>query len=153
VYPDANNSLRITFGRVLGYSPRDAVTYAPFTRLAGIVQKHSGVEPFAAPAGQLAAIAQGRGVAPYRLDSIGDVPVNFLSDVDSTGGNSGSPTLNARGELVGLLFDGNYESLASDWIYNPAVTRSIHVDARYMRWMMEHVDGAGHLLREIEAGN
>jgi hypothetical protein len=149
VYPDANNSLRITFGRVRGYSPRDAVTYAPFTRLAGINEKHSGEEPFAAPADQLSAIAEGRGVGPYRLASIDDVPVNFLSDVDTTGGNSGSPTLNGRGELVGLLFDGNYESLASDWIYNPAVTRSIHVDTRYMRWMMEQVDGAGHLLREM----
>jgi hypothetical protein len=149
VYADANNSLRISFGRVLGYSPRDAVNYAPFTRLAGIVEKHSGEEPFAAPQQQLEAIAEGRGTGPYRLASIDDVPVNFLSDVDSTGGNSGSPTLNARGELVGLLFDGNYESLASDWIYNPAVTRSIHVDTRYMRWMMEQVDGAGRLLREM----
>jgi hypothetical protein len=149
VYPDANNSLRLTFGRVLGYSPRDAVNYAPFARLAGILEKHTGDEPFDAPAAQRAAIAEQRGVAPYRLEAIDDVPVNFLSDVDSTGGNSGSPTLNGRGELVGLLFDGNYESLASDWIYNPAVTRSIHVDTRYMRWMMAEVDGARHLLREM----
>jgi hypothetical protein len=149
IYADANNSLRLTFGRVLGYSPRDAVNYAPFTRLAGIIEKHSGEEPFDAPESQRAAIAAGRGVAPYRLDALDDVPVNFLSDLDTTGGNSGSPTLNGRGELVGLLFDGNYESLASDWIYNPAVTRSIHVDARYMRWMMAEVDGAQHLLREM----
>ncbi|MBS7456538.1 S46 family peptidase [Coralloluteibacterium stylophorae] len=148
VYPDANNSLRLTFGTVQGYAPRDAVRYEPFTTLAGIAEKHTGAEPFDAPAAELEAIAAGAG-ARYRGEALDAVPVNFLSDVDTTGGNSGSPTLNARGELVGLLFDGNYESLASDYVFNPDVTRSIHVDARYMRWVMDTVSGADNLLEEM----
>src|SRR5690606_8736218 len=148
VYPDANSSLRITFGTVRGYSPRDAVQMTPFTTLRGIVEKDTGVEPFDAPKTELEAIAAGAG-AQYRMESLGDVPVNFLSDVDTTGGNSGSPTLNGKGELVGLLFDGNYESLSADWIFNPALTRSIHVDARYMRWAMDEVDHAERLLEEM----
>ncbi|MCE7033267.1 S46 family peptidase [Lysobacter sp. GX 14042] len=148
VYPDANSSLRITFGTVRGYSPRDGVRMVPFTTLDGLVAKVTGKEPFASPQSQLDAIAEGRG-AQYRMESLGDVPVNFLSDVDTTGGNSGSPTLNADGELVGLLFDGNYESLNAGWIFNPELTRSIHVDTRYMRWVMDEVDHAEHLLEEM----
>ena len=79
----------------------------------------------------------------------GDVPVNFLSTVDTTGGNSGSPTLNGKGELVGLLFDGTYESVASNYLFDPATTRSIHVDSRYMLWNMAEVDGAINLLQEM----
>lgn len=148
VYPDANSSLRITFGTVRGYSPRDGVQMVPFTTLDGLVAKVTGEEPFASPQSQLDAIAEGRG-ARYRMESLDDVPVNFLSDVDTTGGNSGSPTLNADGELVGLLFDGNYESLNAGWIFNPELTRSIHVDTRYMRWVMDEVDHAEHLLEEM----
>ena len=77
------------------------------------------------------------------------MPVNFLSDVDTTGGNSGSPTLNAKGELNGLLFDGTYESLGSDFVVDPNITRSIHVDAVYMLWVMDAVDGAHNLLQEM----
>lgn len=148
VYPDANSSLRITFGSVRGYSPRDGVTMTPFTTLAGITAKTTGVEPFISPKAQQDAIAAKAG-PQYRMAALADVPVNFLSDVDTTGGNSGSPTLNAKGELVGLLFDGNYESLSADWIFNPALTRSIHVDARYMRWVMDEVDHAERLLTEM----
>lgn len=148
VYPDANSSLRITFGSVRGYSPRDGVSMQPFTTLAGIVAKTTGEDPFISPKAELEAIAAGKG-ARYRMQSLGDVPVNFLSDVDTTGGNSGSPTLDAQGRLVGLLFDGNYESLSADWIFNPALTRSIHVDARYMRWVMDEVDHAERLLEEM----
>lgn len=148
VYPDANSSLRITFGTVRGYSPRDGIEMTPFTTLSGIVAKTTGKDPFISPKVEIDAIAQGRG-KQYRMAALDDVPVNFLSDVDTTGGNSGSPTLNGRGELVGLLFDGNYESLSADWIFNPALTRSIHVDARYMRWTMDEVDHAERLLEEM----
>ena len=148
VYPDANSSLRITFGTVRGYSPRDGEQMTPFTTLAGIVAKTTGKDPFISPQAELDAIAQRKG-AQYRMDDLGDVPVNFLSDVDTTGGNSGSPTLNGKGELVGLLFDGNYESLSADWIFNPDLTRSIHVDTRYMRWVMDEVDHAERLLGEM----
>ncbi|MGN6183732.1 MAG: S46 family peptidase [Thermoanaerobaculia bacterium] len=149
LYPDANSTLRITIGRIEGYSPKDATNYSPFTTLHGVLEKESGKEPFANPPALLAAAKDESKTKPYVVPSIGDVPVNFLSTCDTTGGNSGSPTLNAKGELVGLLFDGNYESIDADFLFNPKVTRSIHVDSRYMLWVMDAVDGAHELLREL----
>ncbi|WP_376694125.1 S46 family peptidase [Wenzhouxiangella sp. EGI_FJ10409] len=148
-YPDANSTLRITYGTVLGGSPKDGLIYEPFTTLEGILAKNTGEEPFNAPERQLELIREGD-YGPYELESIGSVPVNFLSDLDSTGGNSGSATLNARGELVGLLFDGTIESVNSDWDFDPATTRTIHVDTRYMLWVMDKVDGADALIEEME---
>ena len=148
-YPDANSTLRVTYGKVLGGSPRDGMAYLPFTTLEGILEKDTGEEPFNAPEGQLASIRAGD-YGPYALDSIGSVPVNFLSDLDSTGGNSGSATLNARAELVGLLFDGTFESVNSDWDFDPRTTRTIHVDTRYMLWVMDKVDGAQGLIEEMD---
>ncbi len=150
IYPDANGTLRVTYGTVDGYRARDAVVYEPFTTLEGIVEKHTGEDPFDAPEAQLALIAD-KTWGDYLDERLGSVPVNFLSTVDTTGGNSGSATLDGRGELVGLLFDGNWESIISDWDFNPERTRSIHVDARYMLWVMEHLDGAGRLLEEMGA--
>mgnify|MGYP000529200358 CR=1 FL=1 len=146
VYADANNSLRVTFGNVMGYSPRDAISYAPFTDVDGVVEKHTGKDPFDATADQLAAIRANK-FGPYAVN--GKVPVNFLSDLDITGGNSGSPALNKRGELVGLAFDGNYEAISSGWLFNPVLTRTINVDVRYMLWIMDAVDGAHRLLEEM----
>lgn len=148
VYPDANGSLRVTYGTVEGYAPRDGLRYLPFTRLEGILEKYTGEEPFGSPPVQLKLI-EARDHGAYRLDAIASVPVNFLSTVDTTGGNSGSPTLNGRGELVGLLFDGTYDSINSDWDFNEETTRSIHVDVRYMLWVMGKVDGAGRVLEEM----
>ena len=151
VYPDANGTLRVTYGQVRGYAPRDGMVFTPFTTVAGILQKNTGVDPFRAPAALLQAI-RGHRFGAYADPAIGSVPVNFLSTVDTTGGNSGSPTLNAKGELVGLLFDGTYESIISDWDYMPELTRSIHVDMRYALWVMETVDGAQLLVKEMNAG-
>ncbi|MGB3808160.1 MAG: S46 family peptidase [Erythrobacter sp.] len=148
-YPDANSTLRVTYGSVLGGSPRDGMAYLPFTTLEGLAAKATGEDPFDAPERQLERIAAGD-YGSYALDSIGSVPVNFLSDLDSTGGNSGSATLNARAELVGLLFDGTFESVNSDWDFDPRTTRTIHVDTRYMLWVMEKVDGADALIAEME---
>jgi hypothetical protein len=147
--PDANSTLRVTFGTVRGYKPSpDAETHYPFTKLSGMVAKQTGKEPFAAPAALIDAAKKGP-YGPYVHAELGEVPVNFLADLDITGGNSGSPTLNTRGELVGLAFDGNYEAMASDWIFIPAITRSIHVDIRYVLWIMDRVDGADRLLEEM----
>ncbi|WP_298337106.1 S46 family peptidase [uncultured Erythrobacter sp.] len=148
-YPDANSTLRITFGNVMGGSPFDGMAYMPFTSLEGITQKDTGKEPFNSPQSQLDAI-EAKDYGSYELDSIGSVPVNFMSDLDVTGGNSGSATLNAQGELVGLLFDGTFESVNSDWDFDPRTTRSIHVDSRYMLWVMEKVDGAQVLIDEMD---
>lgn len=148
-YPDANSTLRVTFGNVLGGSPRDGMAYLPFTTLEGITDKDTGIDPFNSPTKLLEAI-EAKDYGSYALDSIGSVPVNFLSDLDSTGGNSGSATLNSRAELVGLLFDGTFESVNSDWDFDPRTTRTIHVDTRYMLWVMEKVDGADALIEEMD---
>jgi hypothetical protein len=138
----------VTYGQVKGVDAKDGLYYKPLTTLAGIIDKHTGAGDFDAPKVQLDAIRSGK-KTPYIDASLGDVPVNFLSTVDTTGGNSGSPTLNGKGELVGLLFDGTYESVASDYLFNPTTTRSIHVDSRYMLWNMAEVDGAINLLQEM----
>ena len=148
IYADANGTLRVTFGNVRGYEPRDAVVYLPFTSAEGLAAKDTGEEPFDAPAPLLEAIAEAD-YGPYRLAGFDSVPVNFLSSVDTTGGNSGSATIDDQGRLVGLLFDGNWESMISDWDFLPELTRSIHVDVRYMLWVMDRVDGAWHLLEEM----
>jgi hypothetical protein len=145
VYPDANLSLRITYGNVMGYSPKDGVAYTPFTTLDGLAAKATGVEPFDAPKNQLDLIA-GMGAQEKAA-----IPVNFLSDLDITGGNSGSPVLNGKGELVGLAFDGNWESVSSNWVFDPTMTRMISVDHRYMLWVMDKVFPAPNLLEEMGA--
>ena len=149
--PDANSTLRVTYGRVKGVNARDGLYYKPQTTLVGILEKNTGEGDFDAPKAQVDAIKalHAGKKSPFIDKALGDVPVNFLSTVDTTGGNSGSPTLNAKGELVGLLFDGTYESVASDYVFDPVTTRSIHVDARYMLWNMAEVDGASNLLREM----
>ena len=134
--------------RILGISPRDGVDYRPVTTLDGIVEKHTGTDPFDATEGQLAAI-RGKRFGPYVERSLGSVPVNFMADLDITGGNSGSPTLNGDGELVGLAFDGNIESVSASWMFEKPLTRSIHVDVRYMLWVMDILDDADHLIREM----
>ena len=150
LYADANNSLRVTYGNVMGYSPKDGVQMQPFTYLNGIVEKHTGTGEFDATKKQMDAIKAER-FGPYAVKSPtgNSIPVNFLSDLDITGGNSGSPTLNSRGELVGLAFDGNYEAISSGWVFNPKLTRTIHVDSRYMLWLMDEIDGADNLLKEM----
>ncbi len=147
-YPDANSTLRVSVGVVKGYSPADAVEYRPFTSLKGVIAKDTGEEPFNTPSATLEAMRHKKG-GEYSMPSLGTVPVNFLSTLDTTGGNSGSPTLNNRAELVGLLFDGNWESVIADWTFLPDVTRSIHVDIRYVLWLMEEVDHADRLLEEM----
>ena len=122
--------------------------YGPQTTLNGILEKHTGVDPFDATERQLTAIRAGR-LGTYRDEALGSVPVNFVASLDITGGNSGSPTLNSKAELVGLAFDGNYESISSGWLFNPQITRSIQVDVRYMLWIMDAVDSAHGLLREM----
>ncbi len=122
--------------------------YETFTKLQQIVDKATGKEPFDAPPRLVELAKKGRG-GPYADAALGAVPVDFLSDCDISGGNSGSPTLDARGDLVGLAFDGNYEAMASDWVFMPELTRSIHVDFRYLLWMLDAVERAEPLLREM----
>jgi hypothetical protein len=148
VYPEANGTLRISYGTVKGYRPRDGTVYLPFTTLEGVVEKDTGEDPFNTPEDVLRLMRERR-YGRYLAPELGSVPVNFLSTCDATGGNSGSATLDRRGRLVGLLFDGNYESMISDWDYMPGITRSIHVDIRYLLWTLEESEGATRLLKEM----
>lgn len=148
--PDANGTLRVSLAEVRGYRPRDGVWMEPRTRVAGVMEKHTGEDPFDAPA----VVREG---APHTGDSrwadpqTGDVPVCFLATGDTTGGSSGSPVLNGRGELVGVNFDRVWENIANDFGYNPAIARNVSVDVRYMLWILERTGGPGpqSLLREL----
>ncbi len=151
VAPDANGTLRVTYGRVEGVDGKDGVFFKPQTTLEGIVEKNTGTGEFEAPKRLLDAIAALRAgkTTPYADGALQDVPVDFLSTVDTTGGNSGSATLDASGNLCGLLFDGTYDTVASDILYDRVRTRSIHVDSRYLLWVLSDVEGATRLLEEL----
>lgn len=150
VYADANSSLRVSYGKVKGYSPQDGITATPFTTLEGLAAKYvKGDAEFDAPEKLLNAI-KAKDYGRYQQKWLGSVPVNFLSTLDITGGNSGSPSLNSKAELVGLLFDGVYESIIGDWDYDDDLNRAISVDSRYMLWVMEKVDGATNLIEEMD---
>ena len=155
IAPDANSTLRVSFAHVKGYSPRDAVWYLPFTTLAGVIEKHTGEEPFDAPERVRQAAARAQGPAPeaanarWRDAVLKDVAVDFLATGDTTGGNSGSPVVNGYGELVGLNFDRVWENVANDFGYNPAIARNVSVDTRYLLWTLSQVDQASELLAEL----
>jgi hypothetical protein len=136
---------------VLGVDSADGLFYKAQTTLAGVLEKQTGQGDFDAPKVELDAIHALRAgrETPYLDAVLRDVPVDFLSNVDTTGGSSGSATLNARGELCGLLFDGTYDTVVADILYEPVRTRSIHVDSRYMLWVLTDVDGATRILDEL----
>ncbi|MBN2170887.1 MAG: S46 family peptidase [Candidatus Krumholzibacteriota bacterium] len=148
LYPDANGTKRFSAGAVLGYGPCEDPRYPYLTTLGGLMAKATGVEPFQVPEALRAAHAAGD-FGPWADAVAGDVPVDFLTTNDSTNGSSGSPVLNGRGELVGLLFDGNYESIAGDYIFDPALTRAIVVDVRYVLFLLDKVFHHEELLAEL----
>ncbi|MBN2798800.1 MAG: S46 family peptidase [Deltaproteobacteria bacterium] len=149
-YPDANGTLRVSVGEVQGYSPAEAVRYAPQTTLAGMLAKRGEV-PFALSEEQVGALRAGA-ESRWSDGALGSVPLNFLSTLDSTGGSSGSPTLNAAGELVGVVFDRNYEGMAADWRFQEDATRSIHLDIRAALWALGQEPGGAALLSELGVG-
>lgn len=148
LYADANATMRINYGVVKGYSPRDAVWHLPFTTLAGVMEKDTGEEPFDVPEG-LRQLYAAKDLGEYADEQLKDVPIDLLTTNDSTGGNSGSPLLNGKGELVGLLFDGNYEAMSADYEFNEALTRSINVDIRYVLFVSDKVNKAQNVLKEM----
>ena len=123
-------------------------TVGAIAGLAAAIEKETGEDPFNTPQIVLDAVQKGQ-FGRYAVEDLGGVPIDFLTNVDTTGGNSGSPTMNARGEFVGLLFDGTWESIIADWDFIPSSTRSIHCDVRYTLWLMDHIDGADHLMVEM----
>jgi len=147
-YPDANSTLRVSIASVKGYAPRDGVEYVSQTTLGGVVAKETGEDPFKSPAPLLAASRAGdRG--RFIDKRLGDVPVCFLSDGDTTGGNSGSGVIDGKGRLVGLNFDRVFENVAGDFGWNAARSRNISVDIRYVLWQLEKVMPAPELLKEL----
>lgn len=146
--PDANGTLRVGFGVLKGYEPRDGVTYAAQTTIEGVLEKNTGVRPFDSPA-RLLELAQQKQFGPYADPDLGTLPVAFVSTTNVTNGSSGTSSLNAWGEVIGLAFDMNWEGVAADWVVNEKYVRTISVDSRYMLWVMDAVDGAHELLHEM----
>jgi len=147
-YPDANGTIRLSYGEIKGYSPGDAATYKFATTLKGVIEKETGEEPFANPQELLDVYVSGD-FGPYVDSVLGGVPVNFLTTNDGTGGNSGSPILNGKGEVIGLDFDTNWEGIVGDYYYDPAVKRAICVDTRYMLFILDRVYHAQNVLDEL----
>ena len=146
--PDANGTIRFTYGPVMGYSPRDAVLYLPQTTVKGVLEKDTGVFPFKVPA-KIKELWKLKDFGPYADARLGDVPACFLNTTNVTGGNSGSPTFNAKGEQVGIIFDMTYESVIGDYYIIPELQRSISVDIRYVLWVTDKFSGATHIIREM----
>jgi hypothetical protein len=148
-YPDANFTMRYTYGSVKGYSPKDAVIYRYYTTLTGVMEKEDPDNwEFVVPE-KLKLLYQTKDFGNYAMPD-GNMPVAFLSTNDITGGNSGSPIMNAHGELIGLAFDGNWESMSSDVMFEPQLQRCINVDIRYVLFIIDKFGGAGHLVDEME---
>lgn len=147
-YPDANFTMRLTYGHVKGYSPKDAVIYKYYTTLDGVMEKEDPDNwEFVVPA-KLRQLWEDKDFGQYALPD-GKMPVAFLSNNDITGGNSGSPIMNADGQLIGLAFDGNWESMSSDIMFEPDLQRCINVDIRYVLFIVDKFGGAGYLLDEM----
>lgn len=165
VYPDANSTLRVTYGSVDGYPAADGVYKTPFTSVRGLLAKQKAAAPFQVPQRLVDAyqakkydgyyyqdLSSDKGCGGCAIETVknfNSVPLNFLSSADTTGGNSGSAVMNANGELIGLNFDSTYESITKDWYFNPAITRAVHLDIRYVLWLMQDVDHADNLLQEM----
>ncbi|QNL49079.1 S46 family peptidase [Olivibacter sp. SDN3] len=147
--PDANSTLRLTYGYIKGYSPVDATYMAPFTTIAGIIQKgNTGLPEFSYPAA-IRDAWEAKNFGSFVKPNLQDVPVNILYDMDTTGGNSGSPIMNAKGELIGVNFDRTYDATINDYAWNESYSRSIGVDIRYVLWTAEKIDHADFILEEI----
>ncbi len=149
--PDANSTLRLTYGYIRGYNPTDAVYYEPFTSIDGVIEKSTMAnenEEFAVP-DKLKSLYSKKDFGKYVSKKTGKLPVAMLYNMDTTGGNSGSPVLDAYGNLIGVNFDRAYEATINDFAWNESYSRSIGVDIRYVLWVMDKFGGAENLLKEI----
>ncbi|MCS7073284.1 MAG: S46 family peptidase, partial [Bacteroidia bacterium] len=147
-YPDANSTLRLTYGKVLDYNPRDGVHYLPFTTLKGVAEKEKPKDPeFDVPA-KLMELYRKKDYGVYGVN--GEMPVAFLTDNDITGGNSGSPVINGKGQLIGLAFDGNWEAMTGDLVFDKQYKRTISNHTHYILFIIDKFAGAGHLVKEMK---
>lgn len=148
IAPDANSTIRFTYGFIDGYIPRDAIYYTSQTTLGGVVEKDTGEFPFRVPT-KLKDLHKNKDFGPYADIKLEDIPVCFLNTTSVTGGNSGSPTLNAKGEQIGIIFDMTYESVTADYYEVPELQRTISVDIRYVLFVTEKFSGAKHIIQEL----
>lgn len=150
MYPDANFTMRVSYGNVKSYIPRDGVKYSHICTLSGVLQKYKpGDYEFDLPANLIEA-AKKKDFGQYADPTINDIVVGYITTNDITGGNSGSPVLNAKGELIGLAFDGNYEALSHKIAFDKDLNRTICVDVRYMLWVIEKLGGATNIIQELD---
>lgn len=148
VYPDANSTLRLTYGKIGSYEPEDGMEYLYYTTLKGVMEKEDPNNPeFVVPA-KLKELYEKKDFGPYAMPD-GRMPICFATGTDNTGGNSGSPVFNSKGELIGTGFDRNYEGLTGDIAYNPQLQRAACVDIRYTLFIIDKFAGAGHLIDEM----
>ena len=150
MYPDANFTMRLTYGHVLPYEPKDAVLYKHYSTARGIMEKakeFEGNPEFVIPE-KLRTTLLNKDYGQW-ADADGTLHTCFLTNNDITGGNSGSPVLDAKGNLIGLAFDGNWESMSSDVMFEPALQRCICVDIRYVLWIVEKFGGATNIINEL----
>lgn len=150
MYPDANFTMRVSFGNVKSYSPKDAVKYSHICTLSGVLEKYkAGDYEFDAPI-KLIELAKAKDYGQYADATAKDIVVSFISSNDITGGNSGSPVMNAKGELIGLAFDGNYEALSHKIKFDKDLNRTINLDVRYLLWVVEKLGGATNIIAELD---
>jgi hypothetical protein len=148
-YPDANSTMRVTYGQVNGYEPRDAVKYESVTYLDGVIEKYIPGDYEFDLQPRMLDLYKAKDYGPY-ADKSGKLPVCFIGSNHTTGGNSGSPAIDAHGNLIGLNFDRVWEGTMSDINYDPEICRNIMVDARYILWVIDKYAGAGHLVKEMK---
>ena len=146
--PDANSTLRFTYGFVRGYSPADATLYTPMTTLKGIIEKSYLGGEFSIPA-KMKELYDKKDLGKHKSKKVNDLPVAILYNTDTSGGNSGSPIMNALGELIGVNFDRTYEATINDYAWNENYSRSIGVDIRYVLWVTQKIVGADYILPEM----
>jgi hypothetical protein len=146
--PDANRTFRLTFGYIKGYSPADAIYKLPFTTLTGVIEKTTDTPPFNTPA-KVIELYKKRDFGIFASKKLNDLPVCILYSTDTSGGNSGSPVMNARGELIGLNFDRTFEATINDYAWSASYSRSIGVDIRYVLWVVQKFSQADHLINEL----
>jgi len=148
-YPNANSTMRLTYGKVLPYEPKDGVTYHYTTSIDGIMQKEDATNPEFNVDARIKEVYNKKDFGQYADKKTGKLVVNFLSNNDITGGNSGSPVINAKGQLIGTAFDGNWEAMSGDIYFEPNIQRTISLDIRYTLWLVDKCYGATNLINEM----